>query len=52
MTLEANDINLDKFLEKFTFTNEQGKIQIPVETWIKVASLLKIDVDLQRLVRK
>lgn len=42
MAIKRTDITLDKFLENFTFTNEQGKINIDTALWLQIASLLKI----------
>jgi len=54
MTIEASDINLKKFLEKFTptFLSEQGKIILQNDVFMQIASLLKIDLQIQRLSRK
>lgn len=51
MAITSQDITLDKFLEKFTCTNEQDKVNLPVESFLQIASLLKISLDLGRLKR-
>jgi len=55
MKLEPKDINLKKFLEKFTYQGDpdpDGKIELPLSVFLDVASNLKIDFTLQRLVNK
>jgi len=54
MPINSQDINLNKFLETFTpqFLNESGKIVIDNALFLQIASLLKIDLQIQRLLRK
>jgi hypothetical protein len=54
MGIEAKDVNLENFLELFTpeFLNEEGKQVLSNELFIQIASLLKIDFTLQRIVKK
>ena len=54
MAIEAKDINLNKFLETFTpqFLSEPGKVVIDNALFLQIASLLKIDLQIQRLVSK
>lgn len=54
MSIKIDDINLKKFLEKCApqAFPEQGKLTLSNEAFLQVASLLKIDLQLQRLSRK
>jgi len=42
---------LKKFLSKFTYTGsgDSGKIALPIETFLQIASLLRISLDLYQL---
>jgi hypothetical protein len=54
MALESGDINLRNFLKKFTYTGdpEPGtKTEIALVDFLKICSLLKIDISLRRLAR-
>lgn len=52
MAITRDDINLNNFLEKFTFTNEAGKINIDTALFLQIASLLKISEELGRIAVK
>lgn len=54
MTIQSEDITLKKFLQKFTpqFLSEAGKLTIPNEMFLQIASLLKISMNLQEISRK
>ncbi len=54
MAITPEDINLNKFLETFTpqFLSEAGKVIIDNALFLQIASLLKIDLQIQRLIRK
>lgn len=52
MALTADDINLDNFLKKFTFTGDPSpgsKTPIALIDFLKIASNLKLDYALERL---
>ena len=51
MAITIGDINLQKFLGKVAPASfpEAGKLSIADAEWLKIASLLKIDIQLQRL---
>ena len=51
MGLKIEDISLKMFLSKFTFPNsgETGKIELCMETFLQIASLLRISLDLYQL---
>ncbi len=52
MGIEANDISLVKFLKKFTFTGDptpQGKTQIALIDFLKICSMLKLEMALESL---
>ena len=54
MGITASDINIHKFLELFTFEadpNPGTKIKLPWETFLQIASLLKLDFTIQNSVR-
>lgn len=53
MAIEEKDINLKTFLEKFTpqFISEQGKQTLSNELFLQIATLLKIDVSLEKMRR-
>ena len=54
MAITEEDINLQKFLEKFTPAAfpETGKLTLTNFEFLQIASLLKIDFDLKRLLTK
>ena len=54
MAITIEDINLQKFLLKVAPQSfpEAGKLTIPDVDFLKIASLLKIDVSLNRLANK
>ena len=50
MEIKVTDINLEKFLEKFTFVGDPNpgeKYCLPLETFLDLAAKLKLSVDLQ-----
>lgn len=51
MAITVEDINLKKFLEKFTFTNEVGKINIDVALYMNIAAQLRISLSLDQIRR-
>ena len=54
MAIKADDINLHKFLEKVApeAFPEAGKLTLSNENFLLIASLLKIEFTLQRLLQK
>ena len=54
MSIDIEDINLSKFLEKVApqAFPEAGKLTLSNFEFLQIASLLKIDLQLQRLKRK
>ena len=52
MAITANDVNLDKFLNNFTYTgdpNAGGKTQIALIDFLKIAAELKLCDNIERL---
>ena len=54
MAITIDDINLKKFLEKIApeAFPEPGKLTLPNKDFLFIASLLKLELQIQRLVRK
>ena len=54
MPITVEDINLQKFLEKVApqAFPEAGKLTLTNFEFLQIASLLKLDLDLQRLIQK
>lgn len=55
VTLEPNDINLEKFLKFFTLASDNTpgtKIVLADVDFLKIASLLKLELQVRRLVQK
>ena len=55
MAITPADVNLQKFLDLFTFTSDATpgqKIVLADAQFLNVASLLKLDFTIQRAIRK
>lgn len=54
VNLEPQDINLEKFLKRFTFQGDPDagtKQELPMIDFLNIASKLKVDLSIQNLQR-
>lgn len=52
MAIDPGDFNLHKFLKKFTYQGDsdpRNKIEIPINDFLNIGSLLRISLDLVKL---